>query len=199
MLVNKKQIKQNSLSSYIKSLNDDQKMKLWVKTILSVQSNLPEIIKSIDKIIEIKASSLSFISDIYNTEKSTQAQVERVIDLTERKNKLLNLFLISKNLISSLDEDDRLYIKRKYVYNWTAEELSQEYQISIRTVFRRTEKLIDQIFEKIKKKNWSLNFINLQVKDEYWLIDKFKKLAKDNMPNSFIYKNEINQSTELEK
>ena len=67
-------------------------MKFWIKTLLSVHSNLPEIIKSVDKIIEINASSLSFITDIYNTEKSTYAQVEKVIDLTERKNKLLNLF-----------------------------------------------------------------------------------------------------------
>ena len=185
MLVNKKQIKQNNLSAYIKSLNDDQKIKLWIKTLLSVHSNLPEIIKSVDKIIEINASSMSFITDIYNTEKSTYAQVEKVIDLTERKNKLLNLFLMSKNLLSSIDEDDSLFLKRKYIFGWTAEELSQEYQVSIRTVFRKTEKIIEEIFEKAKKKSWSLNFINLQVKDELWLIEKFKRIAKDNMPNSF--------------
>lgn len=189
MLVNKKQIKQNNLSAYIKSLNDDQKIKLWIKTLLSVHSNLPEIIKSVDKIIEINASSMSFITDIYNTEKSTYAQVEKVIDLTERKNKLLNLFLMSKNLLSSIDEDERLFLKRKYIFGWTAEELSQEYQVSIRTVFRKTEKIIEEIFEKAKRKSWSLNFINLQVKDELWLIEKFKRIAKDNMPNSF------NQST----
>lgn len=185
MLVNKKQIKQNNLSAYIKSLNDDQKIKLWIKTLLSVHSNLPEIIKSVDKIIEINASSMSFITDIYNTEKSTYAQVEKVIDLTERKNKLLNLFLMSKNLLSSIDEDDSLFLKRKYIFGWTAEELSQEYQVSIRTIFRKTEKIIEEIFEKAKKKSWSLNFINLQVKDELWLIEKFKRIAKDNMPNSF--------------
>ena len=185
MLVNKKQIKQNNLSAYIKSLNDDQKIKLWIKTLLSVHSNLPEIIKSVDKIIEINASSMSFITDIYNTEKSTFAQVEKVIDLTERKNKLLNLFLMSKNLLSSIDEDERLFLKRKYIFGWTAEELSQEYQVSIRTIFRKTEKIIEEIFEKAKRKSWSLNFINLQVKDELWLIEKFKRIAKDNMPNSF--------------
>jgi len=185
MLVNKKQIKQNNLSFYLKSLSDEQKIKLWIKTLLSVHSNLPEIIKSVDKIIEINASSLSFITDIYNTEKSTYAQVEKVIDLTERKNKLLNIFLMSKNLLSSVSEDDRLFLKRKYIFGWTAEELSQEYQVSIRTIFRKNEKLIDQIFEKTKKKNWTLKFITLQVKDELWIIEKFNRIAKDNMPNNF--------------
>ncbi len=187
MLVKQKQNKQNNLSNYLKTLGEEQKFKLWIKTILSVQNNLPEIIKSIDKIIEIKASSLSFISDIYNTEKSTQAQVERVIDLTERKNKLLNIYLISKKLVESLDEDDRLYLQRKYIFNWTAEELSQEYQISIRTSFRRTEKLIDQIYEKLKKSNWSLKFITNQANGEVWLIEKFNRYAKDSMPSNFSY------------
>lgn len=189
MLVNKKQIKQNNLSFYLKSLSDEQKIKLWIKTLLSAHSNLPEIIKSVDKIIEINASSLSFITDIYNTEKSTYAQVEKVIDLTERKNKLLNIFLMSKNLLSSVSEDDRLFLKRKYIFGWTAEELSQEYQVSIRTIFRKTEKLIEQIFEKTKKKNWTLKFINIQVKDELWLIEKFNRIAKDNMPNNFTQTN----------
>lgn len=173
--------KEKDLNNYLKLLNEDQKMKLWIKTLISVQTNLPEIIKSVDKIIEMNASSLSFASDIYNAEKTTYAQVEKVIDLTERKNKLLNIYLISKNLISCVAEDDRVFLKRKFVYNWTAEDLANEYYISIRTVFRRTEKLINKIHELTKRKNWSINFINLQVKGENWLYEKFKRFAKDSM------------------
>ena len=72
-------------------------------------------------------------------------------------------------------------MKRKYVYNWTAEDLAAEYEVSIRTVFRRTEKLIDKIYETTTRKNWSLNFICLQVKDESWLCERFNKFAKDSM------------------
>ena len=190
MLDKKTQHKQKikNVSNYLKLISDEQKMKLWIKTLLSVQSTLPEIIKSVDKIIEINASSLSFVTDIYNTEKSTYAQVEKVIDLTERKNKLLNLYLISKNLFLSVNEEDRLYLKRRFLFNWTAEDLASEYKISIRTVFRRIEKLIDSIYEKIKKNNWSINFINLQVKNENWLLEKFYHFAKDTMPSNINFK-----------
>lgn len=173
-----------NLTNFIKLLSDEQKMKLWIKTLLSVQGNLPEIIKSVDKIIELNASSLSFVSDIYNSEKTTYAQVERVIDLTERKNKLLNIFLVAKNLFSCISDEDRVFLKRKFVYNWTAEELSQEYSVSIRTIFRRIDKLIEKIYDSTKRRNWSINFINIQVKDETWLYEKFKKFAKDYMNSS---------------
>lgn len=177
------QAKQNNkdLQNYLKLLNDEQKIKLWIKTLISIQSNLPEIIKSVDKIIEVNASSLSFISDIYNTQKGTYAQVEKVIDLTERKNKLLNLYLISKNLLTGLAEEERTFLKRKFVYNWTAEELAIDYQVSTRTVFRRTEKLLEKIYEFTKRKNWSLSFIISQVKNESWIFEKFNKFAKDSM------------------
>ena len=48
-------------------------------------------------------------------------------------------------------------------------------------MFRRVEKLIEQIYESIKKKNWSLKFINLQVKNEFWLLERYKKFAKEFM------------------
>lgn len=170
---------QKDNSDYLKQLNDEQKMKLWIKTLLSVQANLPEIIKSVDKIIEMNASSLSFATDIFNAEKTTYAQVERVIDLTERKNKLLNIFLISKKLLECLCEDDRVFLKRKVVFNWTADELAYEYKISLRTVFRKIDKMFDAILDMAKRKNWSLNFINSQVKNEPWLKEKFNRYAKD--------------------
>ena len=48
----------------------------------------------------------------------------------ERKNKLLNLYLISKNFMSCVSEDERLFLKRKFNYNWTAEDLAIEYNVS---------------------------------------------------------------------
>lgn len=184
---NKSNQKNKNVFNYLKLIDDEQKMKLWIKTLLSVQNSLPEIIKSVDKIIEINASSLSFVTDIYNTEKSTYAQVEKVIDLTERKNKLLNLYLISKNFMTSVNEEDRLFLKRKFVFNWTADDLANEYNVSIRTIFRKTEKLIESILDKLKKKNWSLKFLNIQVKNESWLLEKFYQFTRDSMPSNANY------------
>ena len=171
--------KKKDNDNYLKQITDEQKMKLWIKTLISVQANLPEIINSVDKIIEMNASSLSFATDIFNAEKTTYAQVERVIDLSERKNKLVNIFLISKKLLGCLCEEDRLFLKRKIVFNWTAEELVEEYKISLRTVFRKTEKMLDSIFKVTKQKNWSLNFIKTQVKGEQWLQDRYNKFEKE--------------------
>ena len=179
-LNNGKNIKlENELKAYINLLSDEQKTKFWIKTLFSVYSNIPEVIKAVDKIIEIQASSMSFINDIYGTEKSTLSQVEKVIDLSERKNNLLNIYLITKNLFSTVSDEDKLFLERKYIFNWTADELATEYNVSSRTIFRKLEKLIDSVYLSTKRKNWSLKFITLQVKNESWLSEKFKKIIRD--------------------
>ena len=86
-------IKENLIIDYVKNLDEEKRLKFWIRTLLSSYSTFPEIIKTVDKIIELKASSISFASDIYNFT-STYNQVEQVIDLTERKNNLLNIHCI---------------------------------------------------------------------------------------------------------
>ena len=54
----------SKLKECIKSMNAETKFKFWIKTLISEQNTLPEIIKTVDKIIEIQASSVSFSSTL---------------------------------------------------------------------------------------------------------------------------------------
>ena len=70
-----KQKKQEIIKNMIKGMSEEMKMKFWIKTLLSSQSTFPEIIKTLDKIIELQATSLSFSSTIYNLENPTFNQI----------------------------------------------------------------------------------------------------------------------------
>lgn len=169
----------NQLTTYIKNLTEEQEQKFWIKTLLATHSKIPEIIKAVDKIIELQATSISFMSDIYNREKSTLNQVEKVIDLSERKNNLLNIYIMSKKLTKNLSFTDADFIEKKFVYNWTSEDLAKEFNVSVRTVFRKIDKLISEIYETTKRNNWSLRFFKSQVKNERWLQEKFVKQVSE--------------------
>ena len=176
---NNQTIETKKLTAFIKELTIDQKFKFWIKALLSSYSTIPEIIKTLDKMIEFQATSISFISDIYNKEGSTLNQVEKIIDLSERKNKLLNIYIMTKKLISQLSVEDFSFIEKKFIFNWTCEELSNEFVISIRTVYRKTDKVLNDIFDQAKMNNWSLKFIEQQVDGEDWLKDKYFKQIND--------------------
>lgn len=175
----KENYSKNNLNKHIKLLDEKQATKLWIRSLLAIRPILPELIKAVDKIVEAQASSLSFISDIYNKEKSTYAQFEKVIDLSERKNKLLNIYFISKHLTDCLDEFDKIFIEQKYISNLTAEELADEYKTSVRTIFRKAEKLLDKIYDYTVQKKWTLQFLKSQLKDEKWIHEHFTRFAKE--------------------
>lgn len=175
--------KKEKLKLCISSMSNEQKFKFWIKTLISSFNTFPEIIKTLDKIIEIQASSLSFASDIYNKSKSTYNQVEKVIDLSERKSSLLNIYIMSKKMIKSLSSDNFEFLEKRFIYNWSSEELAKEFDISIRTVYRKTDKIIDLIYDYCTKNNWSIKFIETQIKEEGWLKEKYLKFVCDYFKN----------------
>lgn len=181
----KSEIKSNELNSkekllydYINTLDDEKRMTFWIKTLLSSYNIFPEIINTIDKIIELRASSLSFSSDIYNFT-STYNQMEQVIDLSERKNYLLNIHYICNKILESVEKDDFDFLEKRFVYNWKIDELASEFKISTRTVYRRIDSLIENISITLKRNNWSTRFIESQVKDESWLKQRFYKQVNE--------------------
>lgn len=178
------------LKEYIKSMSNETKFKFWIKTLISEQNTLPEIIKTVDKIIEIQASSVSFSSDVFNKNGSTISQVEKVIDLTERKNSLINLYVMTKKMLKSLTSENQDFLERRFIYNWSAEELAEYYSVSIRTVYRKIDSLIKMVYCECLKFKWTLKFIESQTKDEDWLKEKFYKCVGDYFKNT-NYKSEV--------
>ena len=183
------------IKDFIKNLSEEQKMKFWIKTLLSSQKTFPEIIKTLDRIIELHASSVSFASSLYNLENPTFKQVEKVIDLSERKTFLLNIYLMSKELTKGLSSTDSEFLEKKFVYNLSVETLAKEFDISPRTVYRKTNKLIDEIYAKITRKNWSLKFLESQIKNEFWLKSRFISQVTDYVRNTNILSNNQSKSS----
>lgn len=183
------------IKDFIKNLSEEQKMKFWIKTLLSSQKTFPEIIKTLDRIIELQASSVSFASSIYNLENPTFKQVEKVIDLSERKTFLLNIYLMSKELTKGLSSTDSEFLEKKFVYNLSVETLAKEFDISPRTVYRKTNKLIDEIYAKITRKNWSLKFLESEIKNEFWLKSRFISQVTDYVRNTNILSNNQSKSS----
>ena len=175
---------QNKLTSCIKNMSDSLKLKFWIKTLICTHGVIPEIIKPVDKMIELQASNITFSSSVFNKKSSTYDQVESVIDLRERINKLLNIYIIGKKITENLTVDDHEFLARKYIYNWSAEEMADYYACSIRTIYRKIDKLINSICEYCATKNWSLKFIESQTKCEGWIKDQFIKTASEYFKNT---------------
>lgn len=172
------------VQKYIETMDEKAKMKFWIKTLLSSYNIFPQIIKTIDKIIELQASSLSFYSDVFNLSKTAYKEYEKVIDLTERKDSLINIYIMTKKLLNDITDIEYEILERKYIDGWCSEEIASEFGISRRTVFRKLDKILEEIYHNCKQNKWTVRFIESQTKGESWLKDKFNKLVLENFKNS---------------
>lgn len=191
-----KQTKKQLIKNFLSEMDDDTKFKFWIKTLLASYNTIPEIIKTVDKIIELQASTVSFSSDVFNGSNSLINQVESLIDLSQRKNSLLNIYIMTKELVKNLSDEDLNFIEKRFVYNWSTEDLSKEFNISARTIYRKIDRIINLIHSRAISKNWSLRFIESQIKQETWLKEKFIKIVSDYFKNAnYQYKNSNHSKT----
>ena len=191
-----KQTKKQLIKNFLSEMDDETKFKFWIKTLLASYNTIPEIIKTVDKIIELQASTVSFSSDVFNGSNSLINQVESLIDLSQRKNSLLNIYIMTKELVKNLSDEDLNFIEKRFVYNWSTEDLSKEFNISARTIYRKIDRIINLIHSRAISKNWSLQFIESQIKQETWLKEKFIKIVSDYFKNAnYQYKNSNHSKT----
>jgi len=190
-------VKQNKIKNYVENLSDEQKFKFWIKTLFASFSTLPEIIKTVDKIIELQASSVSFVNDIYNAEKSAFDQVEKVINLSERKNNLVNIYLMVKELYKSLNDENIEIIEKKYLYGCSIDDIAKEMGLSSRTIYRRIDKIVDEVYQFCKNRRWSLMFIESQLKEEGWIKDRYLKIVTEYCKNNNYCENYSISSSSL--
>ena len=191
-----KQTKKQLIKNFLSEMDDETKFKFWIKTLLASYNTIPEIIKTVDKIIELQASTVSFSSDVFNGSNSLINQVESLIDLSQRKNSLLNIYIMTKELVKNLSDEDLNFIEKRFVYNWSTEDLSKEFNISARTIYRKIDRIINLIHSRAISKNWSLRFIESQTKQETWLKEKFIKIVSDYFKNAnYQYKNSNHSKT----
>ncbi len=91
--------------------------------------------RTIDKIIsEISKSSNSTMLQKYQ---STHYQTNRIIDLTDRKRKIVNLKVIVEEVISRLSKGDRRVLTLVYIDGVRSEDASNLLGVSLRTFFRK--------------------------------------------------------------
>ena len=179
-----KVIRLEKIKNYIENLSDEQKTKFWIKTLFASYSTLPEIIKTVDRIIELQASSTAFVNDIYNVQKSAFDQMEKVINLGERKKNLVNIYIMVGELYKSLDNESVEIIEKKYLYNYSTEALARDLGLSSRTIYRRIDKIIDEVYLLCKKRNWRVAFIESQLKEEDWIKQRYLKVVTEYCKNT---------------
>lgn len=151
----------------------------WVKTLISVHDAIPNIIKLIDKMVAAKAASAIEGSSIFGDyQHGTFNQVEKLLDMQERKLSLLNVYAIIENMVASLPKKYREFVSLKYYKHKKMQYVSDSLEIDERTAFRWSNLILNKLVEFCEKNNWTEIFFISQTKSEPWIKDHYNKYLK---------------------
>ena len=152
-------------------------MRIWVKTLLSIFGSLPNIIRLIDSIINKNATN-PFGNNMYD---STMGQIDRVINLYDRKNKLLNIYLLIKKMIEGASEEEKRLISFKFVNKITIPAMAQKFNCTERNVFRKVNNMVDKLTASTIERGWTICFIETQVLGEPWIMENYNSFKEEEL------------------
>lgn len=153
-------------------LTEYEEMQVWIKTLLSIYGSIPNIIKIIDQIITNQATN-PFGASHYCAI-NTMGLIEKVIDFYERKNKLLNIYILIEKLQERASDLELKLIKMKYVNKLTIDGIAQNLGMERRSVYRRFESLNKKLASYALSKGWTTLFISTQLENEPWVEEQYK-------------------------
>jgi len=180
----------------VRSLNkNNDKMIAWVKALFTIYPTIPNIISVIDNIVLTRASSSISMSSVYSGSGDTMKQIEKVIDLSERKLKLLNILALVKEIISPLSEKDYEIVDLRFFRRLKAAEIAEMLKVDERTVFRKVNRILEKAVKICSSSCYDLLFIENAVRGESWIkeiynksIDEINSNQRRSVSNKVYYK-----------
>lgn len=139
---------------------------LWGKTLLSVYRHLQTMANSIDNLIKRIGINSAFNNSVYN---STMLDSNKIIELTERKIKIINLKVIIEKSLNALSESNKKFLVLCYVDNLNYKKIIEILNISERTFFRRKEMAISSFAKQLSYFGFDAKKLNEYLKHENWI------------------------------
>lgn len=156
----------------------------WVKTMLTIYPTLPNIIKVIDSIVELRATNLtSAYTSSGQLKYSSYDQVDRVIKMMERKSKMLRIHDFVCDLIKPLKKEELRFLKLRFFTRMRIEKLVEVTGISTRSVYRKAHHIISKLTSALSVRGITSCDIEDMVKGEHWIYAQYDKHASEKKTN----------------
>lgn len=165
-------------------------MKYWSKSTLSIYRYLEKMVDSLDKLImDISKHSNSGYLQKNNT---TYSQTRKLIELIDRKRKMINLKVAVEDSLAGLGKIDRRILTLVFIDGVKSEQIAQLLGVSLRTFFRKKILALSKFNSQMIAKGFDLEFFVSEYAQEQWIMSVYdecvSKYNKDDesMDNSLV-------------
>lgn len=156
--------------------------------------------KTIDKIVlNVGKNSNSSELQRYQT---TYFQASKIIELIERKRKMINLKVACEQALNKIPLQSRKILMLFYIDGVKGDFIAQLLGISLRTFFRQKLKALKEFSEALERMGFNLNFFKNEYGNELWLLSIYddcvaKSGSQEYLPDNYLIKRMINEVSKV--
>ncbi len=152
--------------------------KTFAKTILVVYGSLAKTVSQIDRLVYRRALATHSSSGcgFCNTEK----QIEDIVALINKKNKLINLKLLADEVFACLDKETRDLLYDKYIARLNRQTMAKKLNVSTRTYYRKLDRAETSFAKECLLRGVDDKTFKQDYFDQNWLKTVYAKLEENN-------------------
>lgn len=145
----------------------DKMNNFYAKTILYAYRNLDAVTRQLDDLVLKRA--LASMNDLSPCE----TQCEKILSLTDQKDVLINLKLVTKSVVDKFTEDEKDYLDYKY-FKLKPKEYYADFDFTSRAYFRKQVRVADKFAKRLEKAGITDEYFE----DKCLSIEFFRELLK---------------------
>lgn len=152
----------------------------WTKTLLYVYKYLERVCEGIDKLVDESAMN-SFYYRRSGHENNVVDIANRIIELTDRKTKLINIKVLVDNCLLKLD---RLYAQlliEKYIDEEISDRIALKHGLNVRTYFRKSSQAENTFTNLMSKEGFNDEKLNTYLSSEKWIVEVYEKFKQGSL------------------
>lgn len=149
----------------------------WTKTILYVHKYLERITEGIDKLVEREAMNSYYYSS--TRENDVTKVANKIIELTERKKKLINIKVLTEKCLGDIDNLQARILIGRYINEEPCEMLSSRLNLTERTFFRKLAQSEESFSKALSRYGFNEEKMYTYLKDEKWIFDVYENFLNE--------------------
>lgn len=151
----------------------------WGKTLLYTYKYFNRITDAIDKMVNQAALNSYF--DYNQKGKGTLTVTQKILDLVERKKKIINMKVLVDKCLLACDGISGTILVERYIDNDSCDVIAQRHNINERTYYRRQESAEAKFYSNMVALGYDEQKLNEYLADEKWIIEVFEGYKKENL------------------
>ncbi len=172
----------------------------WSKTLLGIYRYLPRVTYAYDNLVKSRAYNSSATNSFLLGFNDIMKVANTIINLTERKNNLINLKVLTDKVLCDIDLSSAKILVMKFIDGKKSNEIANLLHLGKRTYFRKLNFALESFANMLTRLNYTDYKLENMIKDEKWILRLYNSYSNrkinqtENIMDNFYFRSKFQRN-----